>query len=209
MNQNIIELDWRLKKDRRRNKKSFKYNSEKGTHQSYHSDKNRDWFKKHKRSSWGKTRTKNRKLKNKKNIDKEFNVGYWDHKASHSSGKNNIYTRIQFSKNGNKLLMNSYYDNSNHSKYPGKLPYWVFTYDGEKNERKRLKNLWNKLTDKEKGIVYQQSQNDNEYNWPCTYPRKKEKHKFISFDYFETYEFHFLEQLIKKIFRQRNYIHEN
>ena len=41
MNQNIIELDWRLKKDWRRNKKSFKYNSEKGTHLSYHSDKNR------------------------------------------------------------------------------------------------------------------------------------------------------------------------
>jgi hypothetical protein len=39
MNQNIIELDWRLKKDRRRNKKSFKFSSEKGTHQSYHCDK--------------------------------------------------------------------------------------------------------------------------------------------------------------------------
>ena len=105
MNQNIIELDWRLKKDWRRNKKSFKYNSEKGTHLSYHSDKNRDWFKKHKRSSWGKTRTKNRKLKNKKNIDNEFNVGYWDHKASHSSVKNNIYTRIKFSKNVNNLFI--------------------------------------------------------------------------------------------------------
>ena len=48
--------------------------------------------------------------------------------------------------------MDSYYDNSKHSRYPDKLPYWVFTYDGEKNERKRLKNLWNKLTDKEKAL---------------------------------------------------------
>jgi len=192
MDNNSIELDWRLKKDRRSNKRTKKSYLERGCH----NNKNRNRFKNEKRSSWGKTRTRNRKLKNNKNMDLDITIGYWDQKTPHSSGKY-LLGKAVYSKEGSKLLLNNYYNGHYGNFHPNKLPYWVYTMNGEKGERDRLKKIWNKLTEKEKGIVFQQRKRNS-------FSTKK-----ISFSQINTYEFYFLEKLMKKILRQRNYIHEN